>query len=89
MANRANLVSPTAGVESELRSPSVSAFPVSPAVAGVVDASPRAPGSADCMAYMSDLLRELAEMAATEGHPTLAGLLTLAHQEAEAKTKTR
>jgi len=41
------------------------------------------------MAYMSDLLRELAEMAATEGHPTLAGLLTLAHQEAEAKTKTR
>jgi hypothetical protein len=34
------------------------------------------------MAYMADLLLELQEMAATEGHATLAGLLSLAHSEA-------
>lgn len=37
---------------------------------------------ADRMAYMADLLLELKEMAANEGHETLAGLLALAHTEA-------
>jgi hypothetical protein len=34
------------------------------------------------MAYMADLLLELQDMAAKEGHATLAGLLSLAYSEA-------
>jgi hypothetical protein len=39
------------------------------------------------MAYMADLLLELQDMAATEGHATLAGLLSLAHSEALSKSR--
>ena len=39
------------------------------------------------MAYMADLLLELQDMAATEGHETLAGLLSLAHSEALSKSR--
>jgi len=39
------------------------------------------------MAYMADLLFELQNMAATEGHTTLAGLLSLAHSEALSKSR--
>ncbi len=39
------------------------------------------------MAYMADMLLELRDMAAADGHGTLAGLLGLAH--AEALTKSR
>jgi hypothetical protein len=39
------------------------------------------------MAYMADLLLELKDMAATEGHATLVGLLSLAHSEALSKSR--
>ena len=42
----------------------------------------KAAAAADHMAYMDDLLLELQRMAVTDGHATLAGLLSLAHTEA-------
>jgi hypothetical protein len=39
------------------------------------------------MAYMADLLLELKDMATSEGHATLAGLLALAHMEALSKSR--
>lgn len=39
------------------------------------------------MAYVADLLLELREMVAAEGHQTLAGLLALAHAEALSKSR--
>jgi hypothetical protein len=41
----------------------------------------------DRMAYMADLLLELKDMATSEGHATLAGLLALAHMEALSKSR--
>lgn len=49
--------------------------------------SPDMPLSATRMAYVADLLLELQDMAADEGHTTLAGILALAHSEAIAKTR--
>jgi hypothetical protein len=43
--------------------------------------------AASRMAYMADLLLEMKDMAATEGHATLAGLLALAHMEALEKAR--
>ena len=42
--------------------------------------------ASDRMAYVADLLLELKDMASSEGHATLAGLLALAHMEALSKT---
>jgi len=65
------------------------AAPSFSAPASLATACPATVGAADRMAYMADLLRELAEMASAEGHLTLAGLLTLAHREADAKSRDR
>jgi hypothetical protein len=48
---------------------------------------PDLPVASTRMAYMADLLLELQDMAATEGHATLAGLLSLAHSEALNKSR--
>jgi hypothetical protein len=48
---------------------------------------PDLPVASTRMAYMADLLLELQDMAATEGHATLAGLLSLAHSEAINKSR--
>jgi hypothetical protein len=39
------------------------------------------------MAYVADLLLELRELVAADGHETLAGLLALAHAEALSKCR--
>lgn len=41
----------------------------------------------DRMAYMADMLLELKDMATRSGHPTLVGLLALAHAEAKQRMR--
>ncbi|MBY0225948.1 MAG: hypothetical protein K2Q28_09100 [Hyphomicrobium sp.] len=53
-----------------------------PAGDGLGTDGPGTPVATTRMAYMADLLLELQDMAAKEGHATLAGLLSLAHSEA-------
>jgi hypothetical protein len=53
-----------------------------PAKDGLGADGPGTPAASTRMAYMADLLLELQDMAAKEGHATLAGLLSLAYSEA-------
>jgi hypothetical protein len=58
-----------------------------PVMNGPLADGPDMPVASTRMAYMADLLLELQDMAATEGHATLAGLLSLAHSEALNKSR--